>query len=208
MPSPVIIDLNNFPIGQYGLKCSIRFVPRATIPVVAERHYVIDNDAAGYSLGSHGSIVTYLCTDSRGFPDRVLGKLVHIDDPAYPDPSSVLGRFPLHAIDGPPVLCQAGVPYHFMLVNEDPDSQNNYQSIDLLIPGAGQAEFSDMQFLFVEQGDGSWHKNDGVIAYMLATPFMVFGADGQSQGYGWYEKDPANLGKALWATEYGFGPAQ
>lgn len=207
MASPIITDLNNFPLGQYKLQAAVRFILPRTIPVVAERHYVIDNDALGYSKGDHGDIVTYLCSDTRGYPDRKLGKMVHIDDPAYPDPSSVLGRFPLHAMDGPPVLCQAGVPYHLLFVNQHVDPENNYQSLDLLMPGAGQAEFPDLQFLFVEDGDGSWHKNDGPLPFMLATPIMLFGADGQSFGYGWYQRDPANAGRALWATAYGFGPA-
>lgn len=117
---------------------------------VACQFYVINN-AAGYSKGTGGTVQVRLCADGGGCPGVTLTVGMIIANPAFPNPSSGKGYFPLAWFTSPVQLVK-GDMYWLVFENIDRETEENYQSLDLLIGPPGQFKPAPMW----KDGNGPW----------------------------------------------------
>ena len=164
---------------------TIRILPKKDGWLVADRcQWIIDNPdskmnlgQAGYAHGFRGVFAEYFAADNNGAPGTVVGlngrrSVFQADLHEYNH-----GIFPLVVFS--PVEVRKDVPVWRVWKNVCADPVNDFASLDFLI--GGPAQCPDMQV---------WRSVNGALqadSLYLPSPYTVFYADGDKQGYPYYE---------------------
>ena len=189
-------SLTNIRIGaDAGYKASIRFKASHTGVIVGFRSYwILENPTPGYAHGFRGDYTFELCTDLNGLPGPRFDFGWRSPDPTYTEyPNN--GAFPL--VIFPAIRVVIGKWYHILITNVDPDSVNNYASLDVLWHPTVTGQIPDMQVLLASNA-APW----AVQMSDIPSPIAIFYADGNVQGCSYYQIAPD--GSLMSAEEYGF----
>ena len=181
--------------GQWGNAVSIRFLAKTSAPLSAIRLYwVIKSPKSGYASGTGGTFVYDLCPDKNGVPGPTLATQQVIQNQFTQNGQ---GNFPLVCFA--PVLLTAGLYYHVVVRNIDPNPKENWSSLDFMYSPTVLNQTPDVQVLVSAQGV-PWEPVDG--GEIAGSPIALFYADGSTQGYPWYQI--GTNGVLLAGTAYGF----
>lgn len=201
--------LNNITIGgPANLRVGVGFKALFSSPVAAIRFYLM-TQSAGYAAGTDGRNRYEIWSDLNGKPNAPIATGYLIEDPEYPMWVNN-GGFPLIGFPSFPVL-KKGTWYHFVMTNTDAQPTVNWTSFDAMMAKPkvpGQAGVNPDPNSFVEYAEnGVWVKYKStsapVGAEMVAEPWGVFYADGNSQGNGGYQLAPDK--STMCGSNYGFG---
>ena len=135
-----------------------------------------------------------LCPDKNGVPGPTLATQQVIQNQFTQNGQ---GNFPLVCFA--PVLLTAGLYYHVVVRNIDPNPKENWSSLDFMYSATVLNQTPDVQVLVSAQGV-PWEPVDG--GEIAGSPVALFYADGSTQGYPWYQI--GTNGVLLAGTAYGF----